>query len=402
MRRFFILFLTLALLLGCAGCAAKTKVAVPTPLRWEDIDAIPVATDAMTEEQLRQIVLDFFRLQLTFQWTPAEDFDYTIVCYDEGREMKTGTVYAGLPYQGGTGNGNLYIAMEYYDPKTGMLDNGEMPWQELTKYLGNQCFSSPSWAWARVVNSNKTFYATESTHANGYLRVGDYEYKTTKWNEITGFTRDVCKENGEQRMFEAYALVKPADGLNRRCEASHTRMVSDYPVVVRNEDGTINGEESYVLYMDQASAWKEYTADDGTTVQLQGNIHKKTTFAMLFKQYYIPFTFGELIGTEPVEAAEVTLELPERATAADLATGVIETNYPISYVKVTVTDSKGKETYRVTEPTLATDIREMFLGRLLDLGELKTLSQQGEQKLTIQVRVSTGQLLTAYEGTIAK
>ena len=399
MRRFFILFLTLAFLLGCAGCAAKTKVAVPTPLRREDIDAIPVATDTMTEEQLRQIVLDFFRLQLTFQWTPAEDFDYTIVCYDEECKIKAGTVYAGLPYQGGEGNGNLYIAMEYYDPKTGILDNKGIPWQTLTKTLGNQCFSSPSWAWARVVNSNKTFPATFSTHANGYLRVGDYEYKTTKWNEITGYTRDVCKENGKQRMFEAYALVKPADGLNRRCEASHTRMVSDYPVVVRNADGTINGEESYVLYMDQASGWKKYTADDGTTVQLQGNIHKKTSFAMLFKQYYIPFTFGEFIGTEPVEAAEVTLELPDRVTPSDLATSVIKTNYPISYVKVTVTDRKGKEAYCVTEPTQVTDVREIFLGKLLDF---EPLFRHGEQTLTIQVRVSTGQLLTAYEGTIAK
>ena len=399
MKRLLIFLLVLACLPGLYGCEEVEK-AVPSPLSWADMDAIPVASADMTEEQLRQIVLDFFRLQLTFQWTPREDFDYTIVCYDELRNMKAGTVYAGLPYQGNAGNGNLYIAMEYYDPETGRLDNADRNWQALTVRLGNQCFSGPAWAWSRVVNSNKTYAAYDSTHKNGYLIVGDYEYQAARWSETTTFTRDVCKENGEQRMFESYALVKPADGLNRRCEASHTRMVSSYPVVVRNEDGTINGDESYVLYMDQASSWKDYTTEDGTNVLIQGNIDKKTTFTELYHKYYIPFTFGELIGTEPVEPAQVTLELPEQATISALATGVITTNYPIAYVRATVTDDSGNVLYSVTEPTTITDDREMFLGKVLDLAQIGSLTEDAPLQLTVQVRVSTGQLLTAYTGTL--
>lgn len=394
MKRLFTLLLAVLMLL--CGCANH----VPKPLTQADIDAIPIATADMTEDQLRQIVLDFFRLQLSFQWTPVEDFEYTIVCYEEDRSMKAGTVYAGLPYQGGLGNGNLYIAMEYYDEKTGQLSCGDMQWQDLTKLLGNQCFSSPAWAWARVVNSNKSYLATESTHANGYLIVGNYQYKTTKWTEHTGFTRDVCKENGEQVMFESYALVKPADGLNRRCEASHTRMVAEYPVVVRNADGTINGEESYVLYMDQGSTWKEHTTDDGTAVLLQGNLSKKATFTDLYKKYYIPFTFAEFLGTDPVEPAEAALDLPPQATVSQLATGTLKTNYAISYVKVTVTDEKGKQCYQITEPTYQSDIREMFLGKIVDLSQISTLAEGQTLTMTVQVRVGTGQLLTAYEGTI--
>ena len=73
MKRLFTLLLAVLMLL--CGCANR----VPKPLTQADIDAIPIATADMTEDQLRQIVLDFFRLQLSFQWTPAEDFEYTIV-----------------------------------------------------------------------------------------------------------------------------------------------------------------------------------------------------------------------------------------------------------------------------------------------------------------------------------
>jgi hypothetical protein len=152
--------------------------------------------------------------------------------------------------------------------------------------------------------------------------------------------------------------------------------------------------------MDQASSWKEYTTEDGTNVLIQGNIDKKTTFTELYHTYYIPFTFGELIGTEPVEPAQVTLELPEQVTISALATGVITTNYPIAYVRATVMDDSGNVLYSVTEPTTITDDREMFLGKVLDLAEIGSLTDDDPLQLTVQVRVSTGQLLTAYTGTL--
>ena len=71
MKRLLIILLVLACLPGLYGCEEVEK-AVLSPLSWADIDAIPVASADMTEEQLRQIVLDFFRLQLTFQWTPRK------------------------------------------------------------------------------------------------------------------------------------------------------------------------------------------------------------------------------------------------------------------------------------------------------------------------------------------
>ncbi|MBQ3075788.1 MAG: hypothetical protein IJC26_06930, partial [Clostridia bacterium] len=51
---------------------------VISPLTWEKIDAIPVANGNMTSDQLRQICVDFMRLQLSFEWTPDRDHDFNI------------------------------------------------------------------------------------------------------------------------------------------------------------------------------------------------------------------------------------------------------------------------------------------------------------------------------------
>lgn len=400
MKRLLLLLFTLSLLL-CAGCK---KSSVTTPLTQADIDAIPVATADMTEAQLRQLVLDFFRLQLTFQWTPKESFEYTIVTYKEPRPFQAGTVYAGLPYQGNFNSGNLYLAMTYYDSSTGILDNTSMDGQTFSQTLGNHCTSSPYWAWSRVINSTLRYTNICMTESYGFLPVGDYEYNTSQWAD-TVKTKTVCKENGEQRMYECYGLLKPADGIFMFYSLggnSHCRMVSSEPQVVRNADGTINAAESYLLFMDQGSSLKDYTAADGSTVQLQGKVDHKATFAELFEKGYLPFTFAEFLGTDPVEPAEVTLALPERVTSSQLATGAIRSNYPICYITATLTDESGKVVWETLVPSGNVDVKEMFLGKVLSLSEINAQAESGDCTLSVKAQISTGQLLTAYEGTLTK
>lgn len=401
MKRLFAVLLVLSCFLGLCGCEEVEK-AVPSPLSWADIDAIPVASADMTEEQLRQVCLDFFRLQLTFQWTPKENFAYSIVTYKEPRSFSAGIVYAGLPYQGRSLAGNLYWAMEYYDEATGILNNSGMDGQTFSELLGNHCTSSPYWAWTRVVNSVTTYTNARMTESYGFLPVGDYEYDTREWSDLAQ-TKLVTQHNGEQRMYECYALLKPADGIFLYYSAggnSHCRMICSYPEVVRNSDGTINGEESYVLFMDQGSGLKDYTAADGTVVQLQGKVDTKATFAELFSKSYVPFTFGEFVGSDPVEPGQVTLALPESATVSDLIGGNIVSNYPIACVQVTMKDTKGAVTYTLRQHSGGIEKYEMLLGKLLSLSEVKSRLEQSEQTMTVQVRISTGQLITAWEGKV--
>jgi hypothetical protein len=278
-----------------------------------------------------------------------------------------------------------------------------MDGQTFSELLGNHCTSSPYWAWTRVVNSVTTYANVRMTKTYGFLPVGDYEYNIAQWSEVAQ-TKVVTKENGEQRMFECYALLKPADGIFLFYGLggnSHCRMISSYPTVVRNEDGTINGDESYVLFMDQGSGLKDYTAADGSVVQLQGKVDVKTTFAELFSKSYVPFTFAEFLGTDPVEPGQVTLALPEAPTVSDLIrSGNIVSNYPIAAYTATLTDTKGNVTYELRCHTDGMNQFEVVLGKQLDLSRIRALLEQGEQTLTVQVRISTGELITAWEGKL--
>ena len=401
MKRLFAVLLALTMLLG--GCSNKqTLQKVPTPLQQSHIDAIPVATADMTEDQLRQIVLDFFKLQLTFQWSPKESFAYSITTYKKPRSFDKNTVYAGLPYQGASQAGNIYWAMQYYDPETGILDNTGMDGQAFSQLLGNHCTSSPYWAWARVVNSTPQYANVRMTKHYGFLPVGDYDYKMVAWTEEES-TKNVCKEAGEQRMFEAYAQLKPADGVYMFYSLggnSHCRMVSAAPVVVRNSDGTINGDESYILYMDQGSTLKDYVAEDGSTVQLQGKVDEKATFTELFTKSYITFTFGEFLGTDPVEKAQVTTNLPGEATLQDAINCTITANYPMAYTHITLTDATGETVFDQKAHTDTINIYELFFAKIAPISEIRSLLEKGELKLTVQAQVSTGELITAYEGVL--
>ena len=176
-------------------------------------------------------------------------------------------------------------------------------------------------------------------------------------------------------------------------------MVSDVHVV-RDENGAINGEESYILYMDQGATLKDYVTEDGTTVQLQGKIDEKATFTELFSKSYITFTFGEFIGTDPVEKAQVTTNLPAEATLQDAINCVITANYPMAYTHITLTDASGKTVYDQKAHSDTINVYALFFGKILPISELRSLLEKGELNLTVQVLVPTGELITAYEGKI--
>ena len=120
----------------------------------------------------------------------------------------------------------------------------------------------------------------------GFLRVGPYTYPDTtdRW-AVAYNTKAVCAENGEQVMFASYAKLKLADGVINYNGAGHVMMVSEKAHVEYLEDGSIDGEKSYVLFMEQVSSWKnkEY---NGQSFPQQGNVDEKYTFNKLFKSSY--------------------------------------------------------------------------------------------------------------------
>lgn len=415
MKRIICILLLLALCLcGCTPTETPAPTeptqpvekAVPKPLTWADIDAIPIATDDMTEDELRQICMDFFRLQLSFQWTPKEPLSYMIPTYEKSNAFDVGKVYAGCPYIAPGTFGNIYVVMDYYDSATGILDNSGMTAQEFAERIGNHCSSSPTWAWSRVINSVESFSNFAMTPHYGYIPVGDYVCNNATW--IGNATMTVCEENGKEVMYEAYAQATPADVIvNHRGEdaLTHVRMVSAEPVVVRNPDGTIDPKESHLITLHQHSAASQQTVE-GFTVIAQGGIDEPISFEALYNAGYLIFTFAEFVGESPVEPAEVTANFAAKDTVnwQDLHNGRVSSNYYISHLIVTLADDSGNQVYRQSfYPQHYVDSRpQIATAKLLDDPQLNSLVEEGGLKIQIDARISTGQLLTAYSDSLAQ
>lgn len=415
--RFTALLLCIAAILCCVSCsqietleptethtAEKEKkpkkeekaVTVPDPLTWDKINAIPIATSDMTEEQLRQICADYFRLQLTYQWTPSETFRYEIEAYDRMVDMKKGTVYVGSPYDGG--RGNLYKIMNYYDPETGVLStskNGEYT----TDLIGNHCTSASHWGWSRVSNTIRFRLTGSVTEANGAIKLGPYKYPNEGKEHKS--TREVCNANGEQVMFQSYAMLKLADGLINFNGAGHVVMVSQPPVIKYLEDGSIDGKNSYLLVMEQVSSWKnkEY---NGVSLPQQGNVDEKYTFNQLFKSSYLPFTIKELIGADPVEKGYAVLDYTEPTATPDaLKNSKITSNYEISDITIRVLDPDGKEVYKYFTNCNWVEF-EKELSNSVFPASLSPFAKKGGHQIEIDCRIGTGELFRVYSGELVK
>ena len=224
-----------------------------------ELKKIPIAKKGMKPDDLRRICVDTMRLQLTFLWTPDRDWSYVIERGNIHVDIKKGTRYGGFPYVT-KGSGNLYRTAEFYDEETNILPMDLAA--PTARIFGNACSGAASIAWARAISSVTRFgYTRHMTQKSGYLPIGPYTYPKDLeqfvkpeidkvWDpSIPEYTpAEITKENGEETMYESYALLLPADGIVNK---THVRMVSDVPVVVRDENGKILPEESFVCALDQ-------------------------------------------------------------------------------------------------------------------------------------------------------
>lgn len=431
---FLLLFCVLFSLSSCQGVEVKTQtqetetsekittpiktenknLSVADPLTWDKLNAFPIANSEMTQEELRKLCVDFFRLELSFQWTPSSDVSYNITTHNNQEVSFTaGKLYGGIPYQGATNGGSPYLWMQYYDEKTGVLDVDTLNGKNVINLLANHCSHGSFWAWSRVINSINTRGTRTFTAANGCIPIGPYTYDPSiqEWSTENkkGSTDEVCELNGEQVMYQSYAQVLPGDGLVSTGPSSgHVQMASEKAHVEKNADGTIDGQKSYIIILEQASVQKDYQHPDGSVATVQGGIDSKVSFAAFFKGSYIPFTFKEFMGTDPVEKAVTTLNLPSgAATVEQLAGAVITSNYPISDVTVRVTDGEGNEVYRyqgksIPESKLGNAViaKTLPIERYVIKTALKRFVGKADHTVSVDCRVGSGDLTTVYAGTM--
>ena len=378
-------------------------------LSLESLHALPKKYAGMPTDEARETVVAFWRYCKTALWMPDELYDI-YEDEDDGtkvwkRCLEPGSVYAGLPYKG-TSTGNIYRLFDFMDPETAVVDVSEAGRDVLT--FGGMCSSGCYWAWARVMNSADYRWCNDSVYSRGYLLVGPYTYDTS-WMKFINFgtqgTDDVCTQNGEQVMYQSYAAMKIADGLIAVWEKNgHTMMCSVAPVVVYNEDGTINGEESYLCVTEQGGSWRDGVSPSGIAYRYEYSLDKKFTFQKLYTTAYIPYTFADLIGTEPIEETEVTFSHSgETITESQIFSAKVTSNYHLSDVYVYVYDKEGNEIYkhvvRIRVPaTKETKIYRQ--GLVYTWGNWEDVSVGDTVK--VEVQLGTGERPVLWEGKLAE
>jgi len=277
------------------GTAENIVYEVPDdPLSAEKMNSLPIANNSMSENQLRQLCVDYLKLSVSCQW--VSDGTYYLTEKKNPEQYFTeGKLYGGIPYVH-KASGNLYRFMEYYDSKTGIFNSEGL--RKNPELFSTACSGTVAWAWTRVINSAEITWTHSINAAHGLVPVGPYKYDfdiEQFWvNDENGEkiyrcnTTKVCKKNTTQVMYESYALSHLADCYTRN---GHVAMAVSEPVVVRDKDGKIDGAKSYIMLGEQGQYTKaDYhvrVTADGTKYRIRGNDGRKFSFATLFKEGWI-------------------------------------------------------------------------------------------------------------------
>ena len=375
------------------------EAVVTDPLTWDKINAFPIKYKGMPVAERRQLVADFFRFQKRVNWTPDSSHDYTKNPHGAPDRMCEGTVYRGFPYVT-VGSGNVYRMMDFIDEK-GFIDikRAATP----ARKFGNQCAAGVFGGWGRIVNSANYSFTVEMTVKNGFQRVGPYTYDDSqpRFGADYPTTYDICKANGEQVMFKSYAALEIADVMVNYSTAGHIIMCTIAPEVVYNEDGTIDGEKSFLHITDQAQTWLAGYEENGDSYEYKNNIDWKRTFNQLLGSGYLPMTVPELTGEKDLDDTEVSIDLSlGTVTLEELYSATVKANYGINDV-YTLLYKDGKQIYKMASRADINNRRELKVKTDdLFLDTWGELPEKGIYQMQILVQLYTGERITVWEGKL--
>ena len=204
-------------------------------------------------------------------------------------------------------------------------------------YIGNDCSTSIRHAlWTIVATPMHDRY-----WCYNFLPNIDTEYVPIGMEMIENpgsYTDSYMLANGEQGVYEAYALCWGADVLYQAVEAGgHLRMIADEAVVVRNEEGLIDGMESYLIVHEQGaprthepyySSWR---------------IDYHYSFNTLYLDWFIPIRH---VNMENMNYPDPEVWLEKSATGrAGMTTGIAYSNMNIDSGGLQIFDAEGNEVF---------------------------------------------------------
>ena len=248
--------------------------------------------------------------------------------------------------------------------------------------------------------------------AKGFPRVGPYTYPDYTVGLSDGYrTTQILAENGTETMYKSYAELKHGDGIVYYTSAGHVIMSSCDAHVEYDETGKIDPLMSYITIIDQGQTWYEAATEDGQMYQYKGNVDQKKNFEQLFAGSYMPFTFAEFLGTDPIEdtVCEISHK-KETMTVAELWNTTITCNSGISDIYALGRDAKGNEVCKLANRcTTASTMKMTFIQKVKE-GKTNTVEFWGylepeistEDGYTIEIyaQIGTGERFDLYKGAL--
>ncbi len=334
------------------------------------------------EGDYREIAYNYMLEMANYTWVAGEDF--SITWKNEGDfkvnlDFKKGKTYYGLPYSEQRASLDQFAN---FVEKGGTFTSPTYYYEEL---IGNHCSSSMGLAYQQLIDFPYAGSLKPVGTRRGVIKLIDGlkqpEGDTTK----SWYSEDVITLNGKEKIFEAYANMGRGDILGKFIKTSgHSRMVSKVEVQ-KSASGKILPSRSLVYTIEQTNAFDKINKNKNTTWWVDHSY----TFQELLDTQFIPLTLEIFHNGNELEDAYIAFDTeitPESILKS--INGTVSSNFPLSYVRATVTDSEGKvvgEIYRRKfDGTYKVNLRQHFA--LLNIKNLES----GTYKFSLKAGIARG------------
>ena len=139
---------------------------------------------------------------------------------------------------------------------------------------------------------------------------------------------------------------------------------------------------------------------NGANYEIKKYIDQKQTFASLFEDSYIPFTFAEFLGTDPVEKLECNFSHKgSRISASQLQRANITSNYGLSDIYAHIRDQNNNIVYTFIKRIESASVTSTFFA---DAIEKQTFQQysNGEYSVEVVAQFANGERKVLYTGRL--
>lgn len=313
----------------------ETKAPEKEPPKPEDYDYFKVFE--APKGNPRDIVYDYMYSMSQVKWVAAESWNTTWKNQGDFKvnlSYEKGKTYYGIPYS--DTRATLDEFLQFLPQNERFTPNS--PWYE--ELLGNHCSSSMVVSYQQILDFPYGHAIAPVTQRKDVLffPAGVEVPPARSDNPDDWISETVFAHNGQDKIYEAYAALDKGDILYKKIDGSgHTRMVSKVEVF-KSAAGKLMPGRSYVYCLEQTNAWADNKKESTWFVD------RKYSFKDLYDTFFMPVTFYIFHEENPViKDAYVTMKgknTPE--TIKKMLNGAIETTFPLTYVRTTVTNNMGK------------------------------------------------------------